>query len=1036
MSGISSGIGLISGINTTELIEQLMTIERRPLQQLQARSTALDTRRTALLAVSAKVLAIKSSITNFDKTSFFRRFNATSSNAEALSATASTNAAVGDTSLRVHSLVSSHSVISRGFADATSSPVGSGTLTIESAKARVNPASRLDELSGGAGVRRGVIRITDRSGASADVDLRTAVTMDDVISAINASGLRVRASVAVGDHQRADGTTASGDRLVIEDTSGGVQALVVADVNGGSAAADLGIAGSASTGRLDGRDLVRLSDDTPLNLLNDGAGVERLRRGADLVFSTSHGSFNVSLTDILDTNTNLRVLNGGQGVRFGKIRVTDRSGKSVEIDLSDLSEQPRVTVDDVRRRINAATSAAGVAVTVTTVNSSFLVTDTSTPDKDKPKPLLVEDVSGFMAADLGIAGSNDTGGIFGRAVHRMTTMGDAIRAINFATGNDAQVEASISEDGKGISLRASGLDNLVTVSAGTDESGRASAAAAALGLTGAAFSATESFATRRLVGGLNTVLLQSLRGGRGIQAGAVTFTDRTGASATIDFTGDETLAEVIERINRQEGLSLTASVNFAGNGIALRDESGGQGAITVVDESGSLAADLGIAGTFNSESVGGANAQFRYVSRNTRLAELNGGRGVSLGNIRVTDSQGTVYSVNLATTLQTVGEVIDAIHRDTPDTISARVNDNGDGIIVTDTSGGTKPLTIADNGARAAADLRLAGAAASGRTFIDGSYESRVDIGAGDSLNDVARKVNAVGGGFTASVLNDGSFRPFSLTIASSVGGRGGELLFDTAGLDLGFQTLTRARDALVTIGDENSARPRLVSSATNRLTDVVQGVTIDLLSAKNEQITLSVAQDVDGIVENVQQFVDAYNEALDAIAEQTTFNADTLARGTLFGDSTVSTAQNRLLRTMLRSFGDSGASVSRLSSIGLRLSSGNRLAFDEDRFRQSYQESPRAVEELFTRETTGFADVLQSTIDGIAQDTNGLIPRQEAVLADQKELIADRVASLNILLEAKQRRLEAQFAALETALADLQRQQSSLGVLQQIAST
>ena len=45
----------------------------------------------------------------------------------------------------------------------------------------------LSALNGGAGVERGKIRITDRSGESEVIDLRFALTIDDVLKQINSS---------------------------------------------------------------------------------------------------------------------------------------------------------------------------------------------------------------------------------------------------------------------------------------------------------------------------------------------------------------------------------------------------------------------------------------------------------------------------------------------------------------------------------------------------------------------------------------------------------------------------------------------------------------------------------------------------------------------------------------------------------------------------------------------------------------------------------------------------------------------------------
>ena len=54
---------------------------------------------------------------------------------------------------------------------------------------------RLDDLNGGQGVDRGSIRIQDRAGNTAVIDLSEATTLEEVVEAINAeSGIQVVAS--------------------------------------------------------------------------------------------------------------------------------------------------------------------------------------------------------------------------------------------------------------------------------------------------------------------------------------------------------------------------------------------------------------------------------------------------------------------------------------------------------------------------------------------------------------------------------------------------------------------------------------------------------------------------------------------------------------------------------------------------------------------------------------------------------------------------------------------------------------------------
>ena len=1047
MSGISSGIGLISGIDTANLIDQLMAIEARPVEDLRERVQAVDVQRTAFLGISAKILALKNTILQFDDLSFFRKFNSSSSNEGILTAEANARAVAGSYTFRVHSLATNHSVISRGFADADTTPVGVGTLAIEIGRGLVNKSTELSALNGGQGVHRGVITITDRSGAVAEIDLSKAITVDDVLDAINRNAvINVRASVT---GMPANG--ASGDRIVIEDLTpedAVTGNLIIADELDGAVAADLGIAANTAAARVDGSDLVRLSMSTRLALLNDGNGVGAggVIRRDDLIFTKSGAnpeSFTVSLSDVLELDTDLRALNSGQGVRLGIIRITDRAGKSVDVDLTDLDPSTGVTMGDVRDRIMAVVDAAEVAVSITPVNSHLQITDSSGVAEEAAGNLIVEDVTGFAATDLGIAGEVNADSIQGEDIFRISSIGDVINAINYASGNNGRiVQAGISADGNGITLEAREFDTTVTVNAGEN-----STAARDLGILDARVGFYDPpFESRHLLAGLNTVLLQSLQGGTGINLGAVQFTDRLNQTTTIDFADPvgqpHTLQDVVDLINADSNVALVALINAAGNGLEIRDESGGTGQLVIRDlNDGTTAAELGIAGTFSPADttlVNGGNLQLQYVSRQTQLAELNAGRGVTLGAFRITDSLGVIREVELAANLETVGEVIDAINRVTPDTIEARINDTGDGIIVVDSGGGSLPLTIEDlDGGQVAASLRLAGAAGEGENFLDGSFEIRIDLGPTDTLDDVARKLNEAGAGLSAAVLNDGGeVNPYGLTITSTESGRRGELIIDSSGLDLGFKTMSKAQDALVSTGGGSAGNALLISSSSNTLDGAIDGVTLNLLSVGDEDVTVTVGQDVEGITGQLSQFVEKYNDVQAAIDDAVRFDQDTLERGPLLGDSTIQLIRTRLHRVMAQRFEGADPSVSYLRSIGLSLGANRRLEFDEEKFLETYERSPELVEHLFTAEETGLGSILEETFDGLTRDFDGVIARKDDLLGDQQDLLNERIDRLNVLLDAKRLRLEAQFVSLESSLAVLQGQQDALASLAQLAGS
>ena len=117
MGTITSGVGLISGIDTAGLIDQLMAIEARPRTLVEQRVADLTTQKTAFLDINARLLALKISASAFADDDVFATKTATSSDSSAISATATNSAVPGTYNIAVSRLVANQQLITEGFAD-------------------------------------------------------------------------------------------------------------------------------------------------------------------------------------------------------------------------------------------------------------------------------------------------------------------------------------------------------------------------------------------------------------------------------------------------------------------------------------------------------------------------------------------------------------------------------------------------------------------------------------------------------------------------------------------------------------------------------------------------------------------------------------------------------------------------------------------------------------------------------------------------------------------------------------------------------
>lgn len=952
MGGITSGIGIFSGINSAQLIEQLLAVDARPKALVQNRIVQLKRQQAAYLDVNSSLLKLKTSSSSFDANKIFRSALAKSSDSEVLTATAGTSASPGSYSFLVNRLVTTQQSLSRGFTDRDISAVGASSFTFEVGGGALETDTRLAELNGGNGVTRGKIQVTDSSGASATIDLSTAVTIGDVLRAINSnSAVDVTASV-------------DGDRLVVQDGAGAGGSLVIGNAFGSTTASSLGIAGSAAGGVITGSNIRTLSESTALARLNDGNGVQVRDGSADL-------------------------------------RITARDGTILNIDFGTITQ--------------------------------------TTTDPD--------------------TGENVTTTVQTRA----TTLGDAVNIINSAAaaangGAGVAISASISGDGTGIVLQdgTGGGGNLIV--RGIDNR----TTARDLGIqTDVAGVASDSIVGSRLISGLNSVLVSRMNGGAGITLDDLAVTDRAGNSAAITIGAaalSGSVTNLIKDINAQlagQGVLAKVELNRSGNGFSVTDSSGGNGALVI---GGGAAGQLGIeTDGATGNRFEGTSAQLQWLSRATRLSSLNGGKGIGTGTFRITDASGATSSVEVGESIRTMDDLIQLINS-RPVGVTASINAQGDGLLLTDTSGGTGALRVEDATGTVARSLNIAGedSDGDGGYTINGSFERRVEFAATDTLQQVVDKINAAGVGVIASIINDGSgSSPFRISFTARGSGTVGRTIIDTGGFDLGLSRLTRGDDAVVFFGASDPAEAVLLTSSTNTLDNVVQGVTIDLAGTSTSPVELVVTRDSAAIEKAISDFVEAYNGVLDTIRKYDVFDSETETRGVLLGDTAVGAVRNTLLRTIQGTALGVEGPYQRLFQVGVRIGSGAKLEFDRERFRGAFESDPANVEALFaanrlaprepvevapgvtvanTSETfsqLGVAEQIEQLVNSLTNSVDGALTNRGRTLDTQVRLQERRITAMDAQLANKRTKLSRQFLAMEQTIAQLQSQSSALQGIQ-----
>lgn len=934
MSGISSSTGLVSGLNTGQLIEQLMQVESRPRALIQRRLAQVQSQQAAFLDINSRLGSLRSAAQSLRLNSTFNATNASSSNSETLGASASNRATPGSYSFIVDRLVSTQQVLSQGVGDRNRTGLGLTSITVESELARLDTDTNLSTLNGGAGIVRGRIAVTNRAGATTTVDLSRVQTVSEVLSAFNTNSTAgVRASV-------------SGGRLVLTDLTNGTGPLSVASATGTTTAESLGIAGTSSTSTLTGEDLYKIGDATSIRSLRDGLGIR---------------------------------LNNSAGSASLDFRITARNGTTFNIDIGKTFDIANVqtgtevsTVGQLRQRISEQTSGA-ITVNISSDGRRLEFVDTTTGSGS----LSVTDVSG-AAADLGIV---------------QTTPG-------------------------------------TTITSG------------------------------QLQGGLNTALLTTLNGGRGLTGSELRIGTRAGGNISVNLAGTSTLADVITAINDAGAGQLRAELNSKGTGLQITDLSTGGGNLEIT---GSAAASLGVettVGGVTTNTVTGTRLNRGYVAESTLLSSLNNGRGVGSGTLALTDSTGTRIELTIDDSVRSVGDLLRRIND--RNGIRARINADGNGILLDQDPTkptGTNKISVTDVSGNVGRSLNIIGTAkaAGVENVINGSQRRTVELAVGDTLDAVITKVNNAGIGATAGVVTDGaSTTPFRLRVTSNFAGQQGRFLIDTAGTDLNIRTVSEGRDSRVFYGSPDAAQAILISRDSNSIDGVVEGLRLDAKRTSNDPVTVNVSRDTNAIVKSIQDFATAFNAFSSRISDVTKFDPETERRGTLQGDSTALSLRAELFATLQGPAQGVGTQYRVLAQVGLKIARDNTISFDETKLRQALEADPDAVQQVIagfaqdapqptqpipgvtgaTVRTTqpgrftrlGVLERIGQLADRYLNSVDGVLTSRNRNFDSQVQAFNDRLTSFDARLDGRRGILERQFANLESTLARLQRQQSSIG--------
>ncbi|MBT3012593.1 MAG: flagellar filament capping protein FliD [Candidatus Thiodiazotropha sp. (ex Lucina pensylvanica)] len=313
---------------------------------------------------------------------------------------------------------------------------------------------------------------------------------------------------------------------------------------------------------------------------------------------------------------------------------------------------------------------------------------------------------------------------------------------------------------------------------------------------------------------------------------------------------------------------------------------------------------------------------------------------------------------------------------------------------------------------------------------VDGSTMNLTVDGSNNTLADLRDAINSAADnpGVAATILNESGGSRLILTSQETGAANAISVSFvdgddgnntDANGLSRLFhigvggdglaEQVDTAQDALLYIDGFT------VNSASNSVTGAVSGVTFELVAAGSASI--GITRDNTRIEEKIQGLVDAYNTVMEEF--------EAMEASSLGGDSSLRRMRQGFV-DVLNQVATVDAANAYLFEIGITRDREGVLSLDSSDLADALVNDFDRVSQILTDETTGFANRFYNYAD-LLLDVGGVIEAKDESLNNQKDNVQTQIERAELRLDDYEKKLIAQFTALDQTVAILQSTSSFL---------
>lgn len=541
-----------------------------------------------------------------------------------------------------------------------------------------------------------------------------------------------------------------------------------------------------------------------------------------------------------------------------------------------------------------------------------------------------------------------------------------------------------------------------------------------------------------------------------------------GSNYSVDIKAGATLSEVAQ--------SITDATNGEVMGIIMK--TGGENPYQLMIQSKNTGANNKIyfGSTLESAATPGGK-----ITSGTLDIEI-GGEKISIDMSKIGSDFGNEAKDNASLILDAINKEIETNHTNLKDKIdkgeiTISLNSSGNGLMFNDASGGTIKVEAnnvklqASQGTSAVdtdlgfvktsvggdetlTEMKIAAGALTGVFTINGE---KFDLSQLTNANNTAEQnraaiLNAINSNSTLQSAGikaeEGKNDAISLVGKSvTIGAEGADAseqtkVLDSIGMVAGSYTssqglldkmditnIQKAQDAKLTYNGIPIERD------TNNIDDIVSGLSLELTSITEtgKDVIVRIARDDEGIAEEMQAFVESYNEIYNKLQELTKYDAETEISGVFNGNSEIRSI-TRQLNAIINSTDANGTS---LVKYGVYMNEDGTLTFEQDTFNTAFQEDPDAAVEFFrssattskgqTIETDGVFTKLRDTMDSLITGSNSTLKILETTLINEQKTLNEDKTSTQESIDTKYEIMAEKWSAYDQMIAQMQQSANTI---------